>query len=161
MKSFYTFIILLFGTLCCIRPEAPNCEADILGCSLPQELLLREPQIGNTEVRIYVKNSTDLTSLSPAFDLSESAAIEPASGTERDFSTPQTYTVTSEDGLWSKAYTVKIGYAAVFTDFHFDYLSAESEKTGYHIIEERLSDESLAWSSGNAGYRDALCLRRC
>lgn len=148
MKSFYTFIILLFGTLCCIRPEAPNCEADILGCSLPQELLLREPQIGNTEVRIYVKNSTDLTSLSPAFDLSESAAIEPASGTERDFSTPQTY-------------TVKIGYAAVFTDFHFDYLSAESEKTGYHIIEERLSDESLAWSSGNAGYRDALCLRRC
>lgn len=154
MKNLHLSIIaMLLAASACIRPEAPNCEADILSCTLPEELLLREPQIGNSDVRIYVKNATDLTRLSPAFELSEGASIEPASGTERDFSTAQTYTVTSEDGLWSKAYTVKIGYAAVFTDFHFDYLSAESEKNGYHIIEERLGDESLAWSSGNAGYR--------
>ena len=42
MRKLHLYIItMLFAASACIRPEAPNCEADILGCSLPEELLLR------------------------------------------------------------------------------------------------------------------------
>ena len=46
---------------------------------------------------VTVPNATDLTNLAPTFALSPFATALPASGTARDFSTPQRYTVTAQD----------------------------------------------------------------
>ena len=55
-----------------------------------------------------VKADTDLSKQSPEFTLTPGATISPASGTTRDFSEPQYYTVTSEDGIWKKRYEVNL-----------------------------------------------------
>ena len=52
-----------------------------------------------------VPYGTALTNLAPAYTVSPMASGSPASGTSRNFSTPQTYTITAQDGS-TKVYTV-------------------------------------------------------
>ena len=54
---------------------------------------------------------TDLTKLAPKLQLSEGATVTPASDSPRDFSQPQTYTVTASNGT-SKTYLVTLQSAA-------------------------------------------------
>jgi autotransporter-associated beta strand protein len=54
-----------------------------------------------------VSAATDVTKLAPAFTLSPLAKAAPVSGTVRDFSKPQTYTVTAQDGT-TQVYTVTV-----------------------------------------------------
>ncbi|MEV8564059.1 family 43 glycosylhydrolase [Streptomyces sp. NPDC051322] len=49
-------------------------------------------------VVLPLKPNAPLSALAPEFSLAEGARISPASGTRRDFRTPQTYTVTAADG---------------------------------------------------------------
>jgi hypothetical protein len=55
-----------------------------------------------------VPHGTDLTKLAPSYTLSAQAAGSPASGTNRNFSTPQTYTLSAQDKS-TKVYTVTAG----------------------------------------------------
>lgn len=101
---------LLFAGLAavsCIKDEAPNSEADIESCTLPGDVLNRDPVIENDKVTLHLKKGTDLSSLSPEFTLTPGATISPASGTTRDFTSLQTYEVTSEDGRWKKRYRIE------------------------------------------------------
>ena len=52
-----------------------------------------------------VPYGTNLASLAPAYTVSAQAAGSPASGTSRNFSTPQTYTLSAQDGS-TKVHTV-------------------------------------------------------
>ena len=52
-----------------------------------------------------VPHGTDLTKLAPAYTVSAQAAGSPASGTNSNFATPQTYTLTAQDKS-TKVYTV-------------------------------------------------------
>ncbi len=54
--------------------------------------------ISGTGIGVYVPTATDVTALAPTFTLSPFATAVPASGTVRDFTRPQTYTVTAQDG---------------------------------------------------------------
>ena len=90
-------LLCLWGLSGCIRAEAPNAEADILTCAVPGEVLKAEPEITNESVTLLVRADANITQLAPQFTLTEGATITPESGTARDFSTPQTYVVTSED----------------------------------------------------------------
>jgi len=56
---------------------------------------------------IVVPSTTSLTALAPTFTLSPFATCAPASGTARNFTTPQTYTVTAQDGS-TQAYTIAV-----------------------------------------------------
>lgn len=106
---FPAVVALVLGNLCsCVKNEALNAEADILSCTLPEEILLRDPVISDASIVVYVKSGTDVSALAPEFTISAGASIYPASGTVRNFSQPQVYTVTSEDGKWSKEYTVSV-----------------------------------------------------
>jgi hypothetical protein len=49
---------------------------------------------------------TSLTALAPVVSISEKATVSPASGAAQNFSTPVTYTVTAEDGVTTRDYTV-------------------------------------------------------
>jgi hypothetical protein len=76
--------------------------------------------VGANTVTFTVPYGTSLNSLSPTIAVSPGASISPASGTAQDFSSPQTYTVTAQDGS-TKDYTVTgavaLNSAALITAF--------------------------------------------
>jgi hypothetical protein len=62
--------------------------------------------ISGDDITVTVPYGTDLTALAPAVTHS-GTSIDPASGTAKDFTSPQTYTVTAEDGT-TETYTVRV-----------------------------------------------------
>ncbi|KGI59923.1 hypothetical protein HMPREF3034_02306 [Prevotella sp. DNF00663] len=149
----------------CIQDEAQNAEADITACALTNtSMLIRTPVITNDEVKFYINGWNDVTKLAPTFTLTDGATIEPASGTVRNFMTPQTYTVTSQDGQWKKTYKVSFISDDPATTYHFekikyfvekDYIHGNGQdKEYYQIFTDNTSDGGIMdWASGNAGYK--------
>lgn len=149
---------LLFAGLAavsCIKEEAPNSEADIESCTLPGDVLNRDPVIENDKVTLHLKKGTDLSSLSPEFTLTPGATISPASGTTRDFTSPQTYEVTSEDGRWKKQYRVEATTSGLTTTvYRFENARMDYSNGKYQIFYETdaAGAEILTWASGNPGF---------
>ena len=104
------FLAIMAGLLLssCIKEEALNAEADITDVTVDGTKLVRKPVITNNEVLFYVNGWENLTNLAPKFNVTEGAKIVPESGTVLDFTQPQTYTVTSQDGQWKKTYKVSL-----------------------------------------------------
>lgn len=156
MKLKKLTICLLTGILAtsCIQDEAPNAEADIVTCTLPGDVLNRDPIIENDKVTLIVKKGTDLTALAPHFTLTEGASIVPASGSVLNFTGPQTYVVTSEDGQWKKSYRVEATTSGITTSrYSFENVRFFGEKQ-YQIFYEtdQLGRETMTWASGNPGF---------
>lgn len=87
---------------------------DLLAFGLPD---LGPALISGTSIVLQVPAGTDLTKLAPVFTVSPLAAAVPVSGSARDFSKPQAYVVTAQDGS-SRSYTVTVdrgGEPAIFT----------------------------------------------
>ena len=63
--------------------------------------------ISSTRIGVSVPINTDVTKLAPILTVSPLAQVVPASGMPRDFTKPQTYTVTAQDGS-SQVYTVAV-----------------------------------------------------
>lgn len=157
MRTTYliTWLLLSITLMSCIRDEAPNAEADILTCVVPADILKRDPVIENNKVTLMVKADIDLAHQSPEFTLTPGATISPASGTERDFTSPQYYTVTSEDGNWKKEYQVSYIIAGISTEYHFeDVDSVVRTKYTYDVFYDldEATDNRIDWASGNAGF---------
>lgn len=154
----------------CIQKEPLNTECDIETATLPDEGDLIRPaqivdRIDDHTVTFIVRNYVDLTSLAPEFTITPGATIEPASGTDRDFTTPQKYTVTSEDGEWSKTYTVIAKHddpIALKYDFENVRILASAQGGTYDEfveLEPENPDDptgpqkvNMAWASGNIGF---------
>lgn len=146
----------------CIKEEAPNAEADILSCTLPDESMLSAEV--NVElpydyaqeaypIYISVKEGVDITALAPEFTLTEGATIEPASGSVQNLSSPVRYTVTSEDRNWQRVYSVLayVDAARPIPDsYHFETVSSAP---GYDVFTETGNGVRLTWESGNAGFK--------
>lgn len=157
MRFTYWIIYLLLSiTLAsCIQDEAPNAEADIIGCTVPGNILKRDPIIENKQVTLMVKADADLTRQSPEFTLTPGATISPASGTERNFTQPQYYTVTSQDGNWKKEYLVSYIIAGISTEFHFEAVDQVKKLTYIYDVfydKDSITGNRLDWASGNAGF---------
>lgn len=173
-----SFFYLLFGILLasCIKDEAPNAEADITGISFAEDVLSNsyidlnpsyDESLNAYPIRVRVKESTDLTSLAPTFELTPGATISPASGSVQDFTTPVRYTVTSEDKGWQRVYVLiatKQKASNIPTSFHFENvnlikgISTEKDpekKMYYHEFYENEDDTELIWTSGNKGFNFA------
>lgn len=150
----FTISLLLAGAACvsCIREEALNTEADIESCTLADDVLNRDPVIENEKVTLYLKKTADLSALAPEFTLTPGATISPASGTTLNFSSPQYYEVTSEDGQWKKQYKVEATTTYnIPTLFQFEHVRTEGK---YQIFYETDASgkETIVWASGNSGY---------
>lgn len=78
--------------------------------------------INGTTITMHVPATTDVKALAPVFELARFATANPASGTERDFTAPQIYKITAQDGS-TKDYTVKAVRAAV--PMHFTWTAKE------------------------------------
>ena len=129
--------MLCFGLSGCIKNEPLNTEADIVKCILPPGILKSDPLITNNTVLLLILPGTaEIDHLAPEFELTPGATIKPKSGTVRDFTTPQTYTVTSEDGQWSKVYTVTVSQADIPTVYDFEHWrTANKYETPYEVLE--------------------------
>lgn len=154
-KTWATILTLTFVLSSCIKSEAPNAEADIETCIVPGNVLSREPIVGNEQITLPLKAGTDITKLAPEFTLTAGATIDPASGTVRDFTTPQYYTVTSEDGNWKKVYEVSASYFEIPTHFHFEeaipYVK-DGKTLYYNFRETYASGKYMDWTNANAGF---------
>ena len=146
----------------CIREEAANAECDITGVDSAWVSSLRtagiikgEPLISNTSVRFIKRRSdVDCSALAPVFTLTPGATISPANGTERDFTTPQTYTVTAEDGYWKKSYTVEFSVMQASSFYGFDHakLDATGRYHEFYDLQGNLAkpDTARIWASGSS-----------
>ena len=138
----------------CIRPEAPNAEADILTAQIEGIELIRPSSITNDKVTFYTNPWEDLTALAPTFTLTPGAKIEPASGSKQDFTRPVTYTVTSEDGKWSKAYTVAVSVPENVKRLLFDFEDTRMQDGKFYVFQIKNEEGNVTgeWSSSNLGY---------
>lgn len=145
-------LALVFGMSGCIKPEAPNAEADILTFEVGKELF-RPTKITNDEIVIALNQWTAVDKLAPTFTVTEGATVVPKSGTVLDFSQPQKYTVTSEDGKWSKVYTVRVVRPSQGEQPVYKYSFEGTVMAPYLKVVEL--DESknvvLEWENGNFG----------
>lgn len=151
-------LALLTTANACIQDEAPNAEADIETCSLPGDVLNRDPIIENNKVTLIVKKGTDVTALAPQFTLTPGATIVPASGTPLDFTQPQTYVVTSEDRKWQKSYRVEVTLSGItsskYSFEHVRFFADNLNDKKYQIFFEtdQYGQETMTWASGNPGF---------
>ncbi|WP_169734646.1 malectin domain-containing carbohydrate-binding protein, partial [Maribacter antarcticus] len=70
---------------------------------------------GTGTIALTVSTGTSLAALAPTIVISNAAEISPSSGTPRDFTTPQTYTVTAQNDT-TKEWTVTISVAPDMED---------------------------------------------
>ncbi|MEI8107318.1 MAG: autotransporter-associated beta strand repeat-containing protein [Verrucomicrobiota bacterium] len=63
--------------------------------------------INGSTISLYVPPAVNVQALAPTFDLARFATASPASGTVRDFTEPQTYTITAQDKS-TREYTVRV-----------------------------------------------------
>jgi len=78
-----------------VAKTAISAAKDMLGFALAGDLTTA---ISRNRIGIYVPSHTNVTALAPTFTLPPFATAVPASGTVRDFTKPQTYTITAQDG---------------------------------------------------------------
>jgi autotransporter-associated beta strand protein len=87
-----------------MRPAVPSPARDILTFDFPG---LPATVFSGTNISVTVPYGTDVSALAPIHTISPLASCAPASGTVRNFTTPQTYTVTAQDGS-TQAYIVTV-----------------------------------------------------
>ena len=157
LKNLIACFFLGFIMVSCIQDEAPNAEAAIDACKGSDDVVLTDINAEAKRISIYVYKTADITKQKLNFVLPQGATINPPSGIENDFTTPQKYTVTSEDEKWSAVYTVEFVKSELPTNYHFETLT-ESSANKYDIFyefQEGTSTEPskiVQWASGNIGY---------
>lgn len=131
-KLFILYSLLGILITSCIQDEAPNAEADITGISFETDILANsyidlnpsyDEVLNAYPIQINVKEGTDVTNLSPMFELTSGATINPASGSNQDFTTSVFYTVTSADKKWQRTYSISVREqkaSNIPTVFHFE-----------------------------------------
>ena len=157
----------------CFKDEPLNAECDIeqayIHVDNPSAMFFSENDTlqnvlyTENEINFDVRKETDLTALAPRFVTTEGATVQPASGSVQDFSRgPVVYTVTSQDGKWSRKYSVKFNIVTrtVTDSLRYDFKDyALNEATQqYYEWTETAADGTRTlnfWSTGNGGF--AIC----
>lgn len=172
-KLFILYSLLGILITSCIQDEAPNAEADITGISFETDILANsyidlnpsyDEVLNAYPIQINVKKGTDVTNLSPMFELTPGATINPASGSNQDFTTSVFYTVTSADKKWQRTYSISVREqkaSNIPTVFHFENVrlikgisstNDPEKELYYHEFYEKQNEEELTWASGNKGF---------
>jgi autotransporter-associated beta strand protein len=105
-----------------VELTAPWTVKEIYRLNLPGSV---HGAINGSTITLYVPESTDVKALAPTFDLARFATANPPSGTVRDFSKPQTYTITAQDKS-TRDYIVQVVKTAV--PMHFTWTSNNAGK---------------------------------
>ena len=128
-----------------VTVEGPGLSdgADILTFSIPDKTGEAVIDSDAHTIDIEVANGTDLAKLTPEFTLSASATSAPESGTEGDYSSAFTITVTAEDGTTTLDWTVNVTEASGALSDATDILTFSiPDKTGAATIND--TDHTIA-----------------
>jgi len=87
----------------------PDSEANLISF----EINGVQGTITDKSIEISLPNGADPTSLSAAVIIPDNATIDPDPQTDSDYSSPKAFTVTAEDGVTKKTYTVTVSIAPV------------------------------------------------
>lgn len=165
LSILYSLLGILVAS--CIKDEAPNAEADITGISFKEDILANsyidmnpsyDEALDAYPIRVNVKEETDVTKLASVFELTPGATINPASGSNQDFTSPVRYTVTSQDKNWKRVYAVTVREqkaSNIPTTFHFENVRLV-QQAYQEFYEEQDGGNELVWASGNKGFRWAM-----
>ena len=161
MKKCFLYLLMVGGLGACIQSEPLNAEADITACKIlnakgsPETNIKGNIIINNAQVLAQANPSIDLTKLALEVTLTEGANISPDPARVMDYSHPQKFTVTSEDGNWHKEYSVIIDTFDLPLRYDFEHYELnETEK--YQVFFEETQGTALfkqyIWASGNSGF---------
>lgn len=163
-KTSLLFLVCLVitGTLLtsCDKDDPLNMEADIVLANIEnaEKLLLVSPKIDNNEIVFRLIEEPKSYTFAPTFTLSSGATISPESGFSQDFTSPKKYVVTSEDGKFTKEYTVSfIVDKGVLLEYSFEDVEVKTPDNPvgfYHDFYTLLGNgaKKFDWGSGNEGY---------
>ncbi len=163
---------LLFGMAClslssCFKEEPLNAECDIEAAWVhvdnPGDIFFN---ITDTLVDVMSAENTivftkrpgaDVTAMSPRFRLTPGARITPENGSTHDFSDERvvTYTVTSEDGAWTRTYSVMFAPPKVTLNYDFENYRLDGQYGKYYVWNEVDNNGNVIndiWATGNPGY---------
>ena len=94
-------------------------EALITAFTFDNPLVIQQPVIAGNKITFLLDTEVtadEIKALIPTITISENATISPATGVATDFTNPVKYVVTSEDGIYTKEYTVSIlGKASIYS----------------------------------------------
>jgi len=95
----------------------------------------------NKTIELVLTEGTNLAKLKPEIKISDKASVNPASGTEMDFTNPVKYTVSAEDGS-KQEYTVTVTtITAIKRELHLVTKIIEIENDRDIVVEEFTYDE--------------------
>ena len=153
----------------CFKEEPLNAECDIeqayIHVDNPTDLFFQASDtlvsVLSTaeEINFIVRKTTDLTSLSPKFTLTQGATIYPENGSEQDFSKgPITYTVTSQDNQYKRNYHVNFIFSKDMLEYNFDNFflnQTPAPANKYYVWSDTDETGNLLdnWATGNPGFR--------
>lgn len=163
MKKIFLYLPLAWLCVSCIQDEPLNAEADIEECVFVNAKTgEKDPHVRgnvlvtNTKVIAQANPSIDLAKLALKVKLTEGATISPDPEQQRDFSAPQRFEVTSQDGKWKKIYTVSVDTFEMPTIYDFEHYMLDETKRYHMFYEEVQGIEAVfnqyIWASGNSGY---------
>lgn len=163
-------VALATATTSCFKDEPLNAECDIekawVHVDDVEEMFYSATDTlvnvisSETKIVFTMRDGADVTALAPHFTITDGATISPANGSVQDFSKgPVTYTVTSQDGKWSRKYTVEfnriVRYVTEEWKFDFEHFEFDPLYHQFYVWHNTLADGSLGddWATGNLGFR--------
>lgn len=166
-------MIMMVTNTACFGEEPAYSEADIETATLhvgdPEAFFyqmtdsFKTVMSTDTAIVFVVRGNADVTALGPVFTLTTGATIVPANGSIHDFSGgPVGYTVTSQDGKWTRRYTVSVipttHTVADTLYYNFEHYELETANQHYYTWHNLLPDGSLGndWATANEGFRMSM-----
>jgi fibronectin-binding autotransporter adhesin len=124
--------------------QSTSSAKDILSFSVPGQT---SSSIVGTTISVTMPAGISITNLAPTYSISVGASGSVVSGTARDFTIPQTYTITAQD-LTSKVYTVTLTVASSNSTFTW----ATPAANGDWGTAARWMENSAPAATGNSSY---------
>lgn len=149
----------------CFKDEPLNAECDIEQAYIhldnptdvfyaPSDTLVNV--LSNaTDIVFETRYGVDVSAMAPQFRLTEGATVSPESGSTHDFSGGNVvvYTVTSQDGEWTRTYNVSFREAYSSTEYSFENFRLDSRNKYYEWSDLSSAGEWLGnWATGNSGF---------
>lgn len=162
-RIFYAALFSFLFTSC-IKDEPLNMECDILSAWVEGEeytpyfyhetdMRIEDIASNQNKIAFVTRSLTGLPKIRVYFSLTPGATIEPASGSEQDFSDgPIIYTVTSEDGAYTRQYAITFQEAQQKTHYQYDFEHFELGKYyNWYEIDNYIGRQDI-WATGNPGF---------
>lgn len=165
--------LMLGAALCCsltscFKDEPLNAECDIeqayVHIDNPTDVFFSASDTlinvlsDANDITFEMKAGADVSAMAPQFRLTEGATVSPASGSVQDFGDGRTvtYTVTSQDGSWTRKYNVSFRVAYNVSEYDFENTRLVDGAAGgqyYEWSDLSSSGEWIGnWATGNPGF---------